>query len=135
MQIKKIIVNIGNSNNCLIQEISKSVNLNHQGKINIAPRLRMATLYAIANSVGGLVANTSNYSEKVLGYCTKWGDNVGDFAPIIHLTMQEVVEVGKDLGLPQHLIEKTPSDGISGLTDEQNLGFTYYELNEYLAGK
>ena len=63
------------------------------------------------------------------------GDNVGDFAPIIHLTMQEVVEVGKDLGLPQHLIEKTPSDGISGLTDEQNLGFTYYELNEYLAGK
>ena len=135
--IKHIVVNIKDANDAIINAINGSLEkenlaLNRQGKINISPRLRMSTLYAIANSINGLVVNTSNYSEKILGYCTKWGDNVGDLAPIIHLTMQEVIQVGVDLGLPKELIEKVPSDGISGFTDEQNFGFSYGDLEKYI---
>jgi len=140
LDIKYIVVNINKSNNALVDTITKSLTtknfaLSKQGKINIAPRLRMSALYAIANSINGLVVNTSNYSEKILGYCTKWGDNVGDVAPIIHLTMQEVIQVGADLNIPNELLKKAPSDGISGFTDEQNFGFSYNDLEKYINKK
>ena len=108
------------------------VAISDQTKINFPPRIRMATLYAISQSVNGRVANTCNLSEDYVGYSTRWGDSVGDFAPIAQLTKTEVVEIGMELGLPEYLVRKTPSDGLCGKTDEDNLGFTYAMLDEYI---
>lgn len=99
---------------------------------NIPPRLRMTALYAIAQERQFLVCNTSNLSEITVGYTTKWGDSVGDFAPISHLTKTEVVEIGVALGLPLALVLKTPADGLSGVSDENWFGFSYNELDDYI---
>lgn len=100
--------------------------------INLAPRLRMTALYAFAQSFNGFVANTSNLSEDYVGYCTKWGDSSGDFAPIADYLATEVIAIGKELDLPDELIYKTPSDGLCGKTDEDNLGFNYEVLDDYI---
>lgn len=100
--------------------------------INTAPRIRMTTLYAIASSLNCLVANTSNLSETMVGYSTKWGDNVGDFAPLANFTKTEVCEIGLKLGLPKELVNKMPSDGLTGKTDEDNLGFSYASLDNFI---
>lgn len=100
--------------------------------INTAPRIRMTTLYAIAGSLNYLVANTSNLSEASVGYTTKWGDNVGDFAPIANYTKTEVCKMGLMLDLPDSLVNKIPSDGLSGKSDEDKLGFSYAELDEFI---
>ena len=92
----------------------------------------MTTLYAISQSNNGRVANTCNLSEDWVGYSTRYGDSVGDFSPCSNLTVQEVKAVGRVLGLPSQLIEKAPSDGLCGKTDEDNLGFTYAELDRYI---
>jgi len=99
---------------------------------NIVPRLRMAALYALAQERQFLVCNTSNLSELTIGYTTKWGDSVGDFATIAHLTKTEVVEIGVALGLPLALVLKTPADGLSGASDEDWFGFSYNELDDYI---
>ena len=100
---------------------------------NIPPRLRMATAYAIAQIFdGGRVINTSNLSEAFIGWTTMWGDNTGDYAPIADLTCSEVIELGKFMGIPSEFIEKTPSDGLCGKSDEDALGFTYAQLDEYI---
>ena len=99
---------------------------------NIPPRIRMTTLYAVAQSHNGRVANTCNLSEDWVGYSTRYGDSVGDFSPLSHLTVTEVKAIGKQLGLPIELVEKVPSDGLSGKTDEDNLGFTYAVLDKYI---
>ncbi len=106
--------------------------ISEQTEINLPPRIRMSTLYAIAQSLGGRVVNTCNLSEEAVGYSTRWGDSVGDFAPLANLTTDEIVSVGKALGLPADLVEKTPIDGLCGKTDEENLGVSYREINEYL---
>lgn len=106
--------------------------LSEQTQINLPPRLRMATLYAISQSSGGRVACTDNLSESYVGYSTRWGDNVGDFAPLASLTATEVVAIGDALGLPQDLVHKTPSDGLCGKTDEDNFGFTYDQLDAHI---
>ena len=103
-----------------------------QTKINLPPRIRMATLYAISQSVNGRVANTCNLSEEYIGYSTRWGDNVGDFAPLRWLTCSQVIEVGEMLGLPKELIYKSPADGLTGKTDEDVFGFSYDDLDEYI---
>ena len=103
-----------------------------QTTINLPPRIRMATLYAVSQSVNGRVANTCNLSEDWVGYSTRWGDSVGDFSPLSDLTKTEVKAIGYELGLPVELIEKVPSDGLCGKTDEDNLGFTYAELDKYI---
>lgn len=108
------------------QEISSNT------KINIAPRLRMTLLYAFAGELNCLVANTSNLSETMVGYSTKWGDNVGDFSPLANYTKSEVCEIGMLLDLPKYLIYKTPNDGLSGVSDEEKLGFTYEQLDNYI---
>lgn len=100
--------------------------------INLPARIRMATLYAVAQSVNGRVANTCNLSEDYVGYSTRYGDSVGDFSPLSHLTSEEVVQIGAICGLPDELIHKVPSDGLSGKTDEDNFGFTYHTLNNYI---
>lgn len=111
-----------------ISELTPSI----QTKINLAPRLRMSVLYAISQTIGGRVACTDNLSEAYIGYSTRWGDNIGDFAPIVNYTATEVVAIGDELGLPQDLVHKTPSDGLCGMTDEDNFGFTYEQLDSFI---
>ena len=103
-----------------------------QSRINLPPRIRMTMLYYIAQSIGGRVICTDNASESFVGYSTRWGDNVGDVAPLLNFTTDEVIAIGDDLGLPYELTHKTPSDGLCGLTDEDNFGFTYEQLNCYI---
>jgi NAD+ synthase len=94
----------------------------------------MATLYAVAQMLpnGGRVANTCNNSEDYVGYSTKYGDAAGDFSPLAHVLVEEVRQLGRVLGLPSYLVEKTPSDGLSGMSDEDKLGFTYETLDHYI---
>ena len=106
--------------------------LSNQSVINISPRIRMATVYAVAQSNNGRVVNTCNLSEDWVGYSTRYGDAAGDFSPLSHLTVQEVRKIGAVLGLPKELVEKVPADGLCGKTDEDNLGFTYAELDRYI---
>lgn len=103
-----------------------------QSSINLPPRIRMATLYAVSQTINGRVANTCNLSEDWVGYSTRYGDSVGDFSPLSNMTTDEVVAVGYACGLPKYLVEKVPSDGLCGKTDEDNLGFTYAVLNKYI---
>ena len=105
-------------------------------KTNLPARIRMTTLYAVAALYpNSRVVNTCNYSEDFVGYSTKYGDAAGDFSPLGKLTVREVLEIGDDLGLPSHLVHKAPSDGMCGKTDEDNLGFTYEELDGFLLGE
>jgi NAD+ synthase len=106
--------------------------LSRQSEINLPARIRMAALYAVAQSHNGRVANTCNLSEDWVGYATRYGDGAGDFSPCSHLTVQEDKAIGRVLGLPAALIEKPPIDGLTGKTDEENLGFAYAELDRYL---
>ena len=99
---------------------------------NLPPRIRMATLYAVSQSHNGRVVNTCNLSEDWVGYSTRYGDSVGDFSPCSNLTVDEVKQIGRLLGLPAELVDKVPSDGLCGKTDEDNLGFTYAELDRYI---
>ncbi|MDO4649721.1 MAG: NAD(+) synthase [Eubacteriales bacterium] len=123
------------SNLPAFQEITGKEGLLGEAKINFPPRIRMSVLYAVAQSLptGGLVVNTCNRSEDYVGYSTKFGDAAGDFSPMAAFTVEEVRQLGDVLGLPQSLVHKAPSDGLSGMTDEDKLGFTYAELDEYLA--
>ena len=106
--------------------------LNEQAKINIPARIRMTTLYAVSAAINGFVANTCNLSEEWVGYSTKYGDSAGDFSPLANLTVTEVKAIGKSLNLPSKFTEKIPEDGLSGLTDEENLGFSYDVLDKYI---
>ena len=106
--------------------------MSEQAQINLPARIRMATLYAVSQSVNGRVANTCNLSEDYVGYATRYGDGAGDFSPLAMLTTDEVIAVGLALGLPEELVHKVPSDGLCGKTDEDNLGFTYAVLNKYI---
>ena len=106
--------------------------LSAQTVTNIPPRVRMATLYAVAQSHNGRVANTCNLSEDWVGYSTRYGDAAGDFSPCSYLTVNEVKQVGRYLGLPDVLVDKVPTDGLCGKTDEDNLGFTYAQLDRYI---
>lgn len=106
--------------------------LSTQTKTNLPARIRMATLYAVSQTVNGRVANTCNLSEDFVGYATKFGDAAGDFSPLSQLTVTEVKAIGHELGLPSDLVDKTPTDGLCGKTDEDNLGFTYDVLDKYI---
>ena len=108
------------------------MSITDQTKINLPPRIRMTTLYAVSQSVNGRVANTCNLSEDYIGYSTRWGDSVGDFSPLANITSDEVVAIGDACGLPCELTHKIPSDGLCGKTDEDNFGFTYAVLNKYI---
>lgn len=110
----------------LSNEISK------EGKINIKPRLRMTTLYGIAQTLGYLVVGTGNKCEAFVGYTTKWGDSASDFNPIANFTVDEVLQIGKYLGVPDKIITKAPNDGLGGKTDEEKMGVTYKQIAEYI---
>lgn len=106
--------------------------LSTQSATNLPPRIRMSVLYAVAQSHNGRVANTCNLSEDWVGYSTRYGDAAGDFSPCSHLTVQEVKAIGRELSLPEVLVDKVPIDGLCGKTDEENLGFRYAELDRYI---
>ena len=130
--IKYYVVNIKDAVDGVKNSISKSIEITDQARINLSPRIRMATVYAVSQCFNGRVANTCNLSEDYVGYSTRYGDAAGDFSPLAHLTVNEVKKIGKELGLPIELVEKVPSDGLCGKTDEDNLGFTYAELDRYI---
>ena len=103
-----------------------------QARVNLPARIRMATLFMVSQSMNGRVSNNSNYSERYTGYGSVFGDTVGQFSPLGDLTVTEVKAVGAALGLPDKFINKIPQDGLSGKTDEDNLGFTYEFLDKYI---
>ena len=103
-----------------------------QSSTNLPARIRMAVLYAVSQTVNGRVANTCNLSEDWVGYATRYGDAAGDFSPLSRLTVTEVKAIGRELGLPSELVDKVPTDGLCGKTDEDNLGFTYDMLDRYI---
>ncbi len=107
-------------------------NITREAEINIKPRLRMTTLYAIAQTLGYLVIGTGNLSEAMVGYTTKWGDSSFDFNPIGNFTVNEVLAIGKYLGVPDKILNKAPNDGLGGQTDEEKLGIKYSEIEEMI---
>lgn len=114
--------------------VTGRTDLSKDAAINTPPRLRMATLYAVGQNLpnGARVANTCNGSEDYVGYSTKYGDSAGDFSPLAQLVVEEVRQIGKLLDIPLHLVDKVPSDGLSGQSDEDKLGFTYAILDRYI---
>ncbi len=132
--IKRYTVNIKTTVDALIEAIADAgiPEMTRQAQINLPPRVRMTTLYAVSQNNNGRVVNTCNLSEDWVGYSTRYGDSAGDFAPLAGMTVDEVKQVGKELGLPQSLVNKVPSDGLCGKTDEDNLGFTYAVLDKYI---
>jgi NAD+ synthase len=130
--IKSYTVNIWDAIIGLDNQFPTDIEISKQNTINLPPRIRMATLYAISQSVNGRVVGTDNASEAYIGYSTRWGDNVADLMPILNFTSEEVVTIGDALGLPYELTHKIPSDGLCGKTDEDNFGFTYEALNKYI---
>ena len=131
--IRNYTINIKDAFNAVVEEMRRQgIDISEQTMTNLAPRIRMSTLYAVSQSFNGRVANTCNLSEDWVGYSTRYGDSVGDFSPLSKFTVQEVKAIGHELGLPADLVEKTPIDGLVGKTDEDNLGFTYAELDRYI---
>lgn len=128
-------VNLSNTYNELENTINSSltnIELNKDSQINIKPRLRMTTLYAIAQTLGYLVIGTGNLCEAMVGYTTKWGDGASDFNPIANFTVDEVLAIGEYLGVPDRIIHKAPNDGLGGQTDEEKMGVTYKQIAEYI---
>jgi NAD+ synthase len=131
--IQNYTVNIGTTFNALCEELNEAgIELSKDSIINLPPRLRMSTLYAVGQSRNGRVVNTCNLSEDWVGYSTRYGDSVGDFSPMSCFTTAEIRAMGRVLGIPSVLIEKVPSDGLSGMSDEDKLGFTYEVLDRYI---
>ncbi len=130
--IKSYTVNVGAAIKAIINAMPEDMPLSEQSRVNLPPRIRMSTLYAVSQSNNGRVANTCNLSEDWVGYSTRYGDSVGDFSPMSHLTVTEIKQIGYLLGLPRELVDKVPIDGLCDKTDEDNLGFTYAVLDKYV---
>ena len=131
--IEHYVINIHDGYQGLLGEVRRTLgDVSRDTEINLAPRLRMSTLYAVAQSRNGRVANTCNLSEDWVGYSTRYGDSAGDFSPLSMLCVREVKALGRELGLPECLVEKVPIDGLCGQTDEEKLGFTYATLDAYI---
>lgn len=141
LKLRHALVNVGGTVTQILHSINASVpfvDVNQKAITNIAPRVRMTTLYAIAQTLGYRVIGTGNASEAYVGWTTKFGDSACDINPIYHLTCSEVVSVGielaKEFGLDERFIVKPPSDGLTGMTDEDNFGFTYDQLDRVING-
>lgn len=130
--IKFVTIPIEDAVNGVLNAMKENVDISDQTLINLPARIRMSTLYAVGQSMNGRVANTCNLSEDWVGYSTRYGDAAGDFSPLSNLTVTEIKQIGRVLGLPNDLIDKVPTDGLCGKTDEDNLGFTYDVLDKYI---
>ena len=131
--IQNVTINVADAVNAVHTQLKNvGIEVSSQSEINLPPRIRMSVLYAVSQSMNGRVINTCNLSEDWVGYSTRYGDSAGDVSLLGKLTVQEVKAVGRELGLPKNLVEKTPSDGLCGSTDEQKLGFSYAVLDRYI---
>ena len=131
--IRNVTINVADAVNAVYTQIQNvGIAVSNQTEINLPPRIRMSVLYAVSQSMNGRVINTCNLSEDWVGYSTRYGDSAGDVSLLGKLTVQEVKAIGRELGLPENLIEKAPSDGLCGSTDEQKLGFSYAVLDRYI---
>ena len=131
--IQNVTINIADAVSAVHTQLKEAdIEVSEQTKINLPPRIRMSVLYAVSQSMNGRVINTCNLSEDWVGYSTRYGDSAGDVSLLGKLTVQEVKALGHELGLPENLVDKTPSDGLCGSTDEQKLGFTYAALDRYI---
>ena len=131
--IRSYEINIKDSVDGILKGLeSAGIEISQQTIINLPARIRMSTLYAVSQSNNGRVANTCNLSEDWIGYSTRYGDAAGDFSPLANLTVSEVIALGLELGLPEHLVRKTPSDGLCGKSDEEKIGFKYEVLDKYI---
>ncbi len=136
--VKTIKIELTNSYNEFEKEINEKLVKNNmselidESKVNIKPRFRMTTLYSIAQTLGYMVIGTGNLCEIMVGYTTKWGDSGSDFNPIGNFTVNEVLEIGRMLGVPEKILRKAPSDGLGNLTDEQKMGITYNQIEEMI---
>ena len=131
--IKNYEINVFDAVQGVFGQLEKAeISVSDATKINLPPRIRMSTLYAVGQSMNGRVANTCNLSEDWVGYATRYGDAAGDFSPLSNLTVAEVKAIGRELGVLNELVEKVPIDGLCGKTDEENLGFTYAVLDKYI---
>ena len=130
--IKHYEINIEDAVKGVMNQLEGKLEISNQTRVNLSPRIRMSTLYAVSQSLNGRVANTCNLSEDWVGYSTRYGDAAGDFSPLSHLTVTEIKQIGRLIGLPVNLVDKVPIDGLCGKTDEDNLGFTYAELDIYI---
>jgi len=132
--VKMITVDLSNTYLNMEREIEKSLEkeISTDSKVNMKPRLRMTTLYSIAQTLGYLVIGTGNLCEITVGYTTKWGDSSYDFNPIANFTVEEVLEIGKILGVPDKIINKAPNDGLGSGTDEEKMGILYSQITEYI---
>lgn len=133
-------VNIEDSFKGIITGINKANGqISDEARVNIAPRLRMTTLYTMGQTLGARVCGTGNASERLVGYFTKWGDGACDFNPLGNLTSIDVVELGLELAeefnIPSSLIVKVPHDGLGDLTDEDKLGVSYQAIHNYIKGE
>ena len=134
--IQNLTINIKDATEGLINSLKAGGSeITDDVRINIPPRVRMTTLYAVAQGQreGGRVINTCNRSEDFIGYSTKFGDSAGDVSLLADFLVEEVRQIGDYLGLPENLVHKKPSDGLCGLTDEDKIGFTYDTLDKYIA--
>lgn len=133
LDIDYIDINIGEAYDSLTEELAANdIKLSSNAATNLPARLRMSTLFMVAQSVNGRVANTCNFSEDYIGWATLFGDGAGQFSPLGKLTVTEVKQIGYELGLPKKFIEKTPADGLTDKSDEDNFGFTYQFLDRYI---
>lgn len=130
--IRHYVINIIDAVDAVLAHLPSELTVSAQTKQNLPPRIRMSALYAVSQSCNGRVCNTCNLSEDWVGYSTRYGDAAGDFSPLSQLTVTEVKEIGLLLRLPEELVHKVPTDGLCGKTDEENLGFTYAELDRYI---
>lgn len=132
LEIKSYTMNIWDAVIGIDNQFPTDIEVSKQTTINLPPRIRMATLYAISQSLNGRVINTCNMSESYVGFDTIFGDSAGDMSPLANLTKTEVIALAKELNLPDTLVHKIPQDGLTGLTDEQSFGFSYVELDAYI---
>ena len=131
--IRSVTVNIAGAVDAIHTQLRAArIAATAQTEINLPPRVRMSVLYAVSQSMNGRVINTCNLSEDWVGYSTRYGDSAGDVSLLGKLTVQEVKALGREMGLPENLVEKTPSDGLCGSSDEQKLGFSYAVLDRYI---
>lgn len=130
--LKPYLCNIEDGYNGILESISNEFSVSNQAKINLAPVIRMATLKAISQSVNGRFTCNGNLSEAYLGWFTLNGDDQGNIKPLANLTVTEVIAVGKELGLPDWVVDKVPSDGLCGSTDEEKMQISYSKLDNYI---
>ncbi len=135
--VKLLEIDLSETYNILENQVQANLKLQNielakEAKINTKPRLRMTSLYMVAQSLNYLVAGTGNLCESMVGYTTKWGDNSSDFNPIANFTVEEVLQIGKYLGVPNKILEKAPNDGLGNVTDEEKMGITYKQIAEYI---